>query len=438
MRQRVWLAAILMTAFAAGAQTPAQEAQKQVKELADSLLSKPVKDEDAYALLMAWQETADGAYFKAAQAAVDSGSASLGAALIVDRVLATKKYDDIVAELRARGGSRSIAEELPEITSVHTGGFSSQDAPLIAWAKSSNKPEATRVYALAKGARLGLLPASDGARTVKMWAAVQASEPVSVRLLAASEIAQSDTAMRDRGKLVMVDAWFNSQTRPAQDGSMELFHYKWTDERNSGFSFFGRAFQRYGAKLGILAEEPTLARLKDAKVYVIPSPDIPSKNPKPHYVNKADGDAIEAWVRAGGVLLLMQNDKTNAEFEHFNTLSERFGIHFNPVLRNAVEGNHFEQGQLNVSAGTGGIFPIARQVYMKEICTITVSGPAKPIYTDKGDVLMALAHVGKGTVYAVVDPWLYNEYTDGRKLPPDFQNFAAAKDLAGWALTQTH
>jgi unsaturated rhamnogalacturonyl hydrolase len=38
----------------------------------------------------------------------------------------------------------------------------------------------------------------------------------------------------------------------------------------------------------------------------------------------------------------------------------------------------------------------------------------------------------KGTVFAVGDPWLYNEYSDGRKLPKEYQNLDAAKDLVGW------
>ena len=42
---------------------------------------------------------------------------------------------------------------------------------------------------------------------------------------------------------------------------------------------------------------------------------------------------------------------------------------------------------------------------------------------------MAVAKHGKGTVFAVGEPWLYNEYTDGRKLPADFDNFKAAHDL---------
>jgi unsaturated rhamnogalacturonyl hydrolase len=49
---------------------------------------------------------------------------------------------------------------------------------------------------------------------------------------------------------------------------------------------------------------------------------------------------------------------------------------------------------------------------------------------------MATAKFGKGTVFATVDPWLYNEYTDGRKLPAEYDNYAAGKDLARWIFAQ--
>jgi mannose-6-phosphate isomerase-like protein (cupin superfamily) len=51
---------------------------------------------------------------------------------------------------------------------------------------------------------------------------------------------------------------------------------------------------------------------------------------------------------------------------------------------------------------------------------------------------MAVSKFGKGTVFALGDPWLYNEYVDGRKLPADFQNFAAANDLSVWLLKQAN
>jgi unsaturated rhamnogalacturonyl hydrolase len=74
---------------------------------------------------------------------------------------------------------------------------------------------------------------------------------------------------------------------------------------------------------------------------------------------------------------------------------------------------------------------------MKDVCTISVSGPAKPVLAEGDDIFMAVAKYGKGTVYAVVDPWLYNEYTDGRKLPALYDNYAAGKELARWILEQT-
>jgi unsaturated rhamnogalacturonyl hydrolase len=234
----------------------------------------------------------------------------------------------------------------------------------------------------------------------------------------------------------LVDAWFNWQTRKNAAGQMELFHYKWDDDANSGFAFFGRAFQRYGMKLATEVSAPTAADLKMAQIYVLASPDIPAKNPAPHFMDKASADVIEAWVKAGGVLILMENDVTNSEFDHFNTMSERFGILFNPVIRNKVDDDKWEMGTVMIPAGTG-VFESPHKAYLKEICTIRTSGPAKAVVIDHGDVLMAVAKVGKGTVFAVVDPWVYNEYADRRnKLPVEYDTFAAAIDLAGWATRQ--
>lgn len=335
------------------------------------------------------------------------------------------------------------------------------------------------VYAIAKGVRMGYLSQGDEASARRGWEAIQKkfvttgadgmqlngtvkvgglggnpyrsgtfeyytgektiandAKGIGAFLLAGSEMEQVSTESIGQGKMVLVDAWFNSQTRKNAMGQTELFHYKWDDDANSGFSFFGRAFERYGVKLATLKTAPTLEDLKKAQIYVMPSPDIPSKNPQPNYMDKASGDAIEAWVKAGGVLILTENDVNNSEFEHFNTMSERFGIHFNPVLRNAVQNNTWSQGTVMIPAGTG-VFAHPHQAYLKEICTITISGPAKAVITDKGDVLMAVSKVGKGTVFAVVDPWIYNEYVDRRNsLPVEFDGYDAAIDLAGWAVRQ--
>ena len=78
---------------------------------------------------------------------------------------------------------------------------------------------------------------------------------------------------------------------------------------------------------------------------------------------------------------------------------------------------------------------------MKQICTITASAPAKSILTAhgtdaEGETVMAVTHLGRGLVYANVDPWVYNEYTDGRKNPLDEQNFAAGEQLTRWIVQQ--
>jgi len=82
------------------------------------------------------------------------------------------------------------------------------------------------------------------------------------------------------------------------------------------------------------------------------------------------------------------------------------------------------------------IFKTAKKVYIKELSTFKVKAPAVSALTDKGDIIIATAKYGKGTVFAVADPWFYNEYTDGRKLPADYDNFKAANDLVKWITQQ--
>jgi unsaturated rhamnogalacturonyl hydrolase len=244
----------------------------------------------------------------------------------------------------------------------------------------------------------------------------------------------SRTDSSARKVTALVDAWFNSQTRKNALGQTELFHYKWDDDSNNGYSFFGRDFQRYGASLAELTAAPTAAALAHAQIYIIASPDIPAKNPDPHYMDDAGGAAIEAWVKAGGVLLLFSNDRDNTEFTHFNTLSDRFGIHFNSVLSHHVVEPDHSTGEVVIPPGTG-IFGEGFTAYMKDTSTITASGPAKALVTDHGDVMIAISHVGKGTVLAVADPWFYNEYADGRKMG-QYKGFEAAQDVAEWAVHQ--
>jgi unsaturated rhamnogalacturonyl hydrolase len=234
---------------------------------------------------------------------------------------------------------------------------------------------------------------------------------------------------------VVVDAWFNSQQRTNAAGQLEYFHYKWNDVSNSGFSLLGDVFHKAGVATDTLYTAPTVAKLKPAQIYIIVSPDIPVKNPHPHYVQPEDARQVAEWVKQGGVLLLMANDPANGEIEHFNLIADTFGIHFKPVLSHHVIGDNHEPGRIPV-AGNGPVFQHPHVFFMKDTCTISVKVPAVSVLQDRGDILMATAQYGKGTVFAVADPWIYNEYTDGRNLPPEYDNLAGAEELVHWLVEQ--
>ncbi len=237
------------------------------------------------------------------------------------------------------------------------------------------------------------------------------------------------------GDVILLDAWFNSQKRPDASGKLVYFHYKWNDQSNDGYSLFGQIFRDDGAQTETLYTAPTAAELRKAQVYIIVSPDVPVKNPHPHYMQPKDAAQIAKWVKSGGVLMIMENDPANADLDHINPLAERFGIHFNSMLRKHVVGSDWAMGKIVVNGG-GPIFHDPHTLYMKDVCTISVKSPAVAQLTDSGDILMATAKYGKGTVYANVDPWLYNEYTDGKKLPATYDNYEGGKELVRWILAQ--
>lgn len=295
----------------------------------------------------------------------------------------------------------------------------------------------TNLHGTVKVSGLGGNPYRDGSFEYYM------SEPVIVNdakgvgafLLASNEMELLSTLNTAKGKTILLDSYFNSEKRKDITGIEKNWHYKWDEKDNGGFFFFGNLFNTYGAQTKTLYDAPTTANLKGSDVYIIVDADNLTDNPTPNYVQPKDAEAVYNWVKAGGVLIILHNDKGNAEFEHFNTLTEKFGIHFNEDSRNHVDGKKFDMGALYMKDGDL-IFKTARKVYLKEISTLKLTAPAKATYTDNNDVLMSVSKVGKGTVFAVGDPWIYDEYTDGRKLPSDFDNFKAATDIVKWAIAQ--
>jgi len=288
-----------------------------------------------------------------------------------------------------------------------------------------------------KAVGLGGTPYRDGSYNYYVHAPVGSNDPkgVGAFLLAATEMENASESNSLRGNTVLVDAWFNSQQRKNAAGQTESFHYKWNDFSNDGYSLFGHLFERQGTTLDTLFTAPTASSLRHAQIYIIASPDNLAKNPHPHYATEQGGAELSAWVQQGGTLLLLENDPANADIEHFNHIADRFGIHFNAVLSHHVVGTDYAAAEIPVKPD-GDLFHSPHVLYMKDTCTISISAPARALVTDRNVIVIATAKYGKGTVLAVVDPWLYNEYTDGRKDHPTGDNFAAGKELVHWVIAQ--
>ncbi|MEI7583277.1 DUF4350 domain-containing protein [Runella sp.] len=333
------------------------------------------------------------------------------------------------------------------------------------------------VYALAKGVRMGYLPSSYLAAAKKGYAGIvkefveeepngaislnktvsvgglggtpyrdgsyeyYLSEPIKKNdlkgvgpfIFASVEMEIAAENALGQGKTVATDYYFNREFRKDGNGNEEQFHYTWEDRQHSGFWVWGTIFRDLGAKTTAIRAAPTAEHLKNVNVYIIVDPDTKKETPNPNFVQDADTKQISNWVKAGGTLVLMANDTSNCEHKNFNRLAKEFGIQFLPKNVNMVQGTQWQQGRVNIPAGNS-IFQNTKAVYIKELSPLDLKAPAQAVVTQNGDVIMGVAKVGKGTVFAVGDPWLYNEYTDGRRIPLIYENFSAAKELAKWLL----
>ena len=254
-------------------------------------------------------------------------------------------------------------------------------------------------------------------------------------ILASAEMEMAALPKPGKNKNVVLDYYFNNEWRKNLFGVNMRKHYTWEDTENGGFSVFGNIWQAYGANLSSLDVAPTAANLKKASVYIIVDPDGYKDTKKPNYMDERSANEIANWVNQGGVLLLMTNDSSNCDLKYFNTLSDKFGIHFTDKSRNMVKGNEFETGAV-YNKNENPVFKQTKKMYLKEISVIELKAPATSVITQDGDVIFACAKYGKGTVFALGDPWIYNEYLDGRKIPAEYENFTAANELVQWLLSK--
>ena len=246
----------------------------------------------------------------------------------------------------------------------------------------------------------------------------------------------SSPAQRGGETTVLLDRYFNSEQRKDSSGNNQYWHYAWEEKTDPGFYALGEIFRQQGATLASLDHAPRTKDLENAGIYMIVDPDHLKDNPQPNYINTQDAQVITDWVRKGGVLLLLANDSANCDLQHLDKLSERFGIRFTNKIVHRVMNDEFETGV--VLPLDTSIFKGSYKMFLKDVSTLAIEPPAKPVATKNGEVLMATSNYGKGIVFAVGDPWLYNEYLVGKRLPAEYPNSTAATDLVRWLLQQAN
>lgn len=282
---------------------------------------------------------------------------------------------------------------------------------------------------------LGGNPYRDGSFDYYMSEPVIVNDPkgMGAFINAANEMEMFTLQRFGKDKTVLLDYYFNNEWRKDATGRSIRWHYTWEDKSNSGFAMLGDIFNRHGADTKSLEAAPSKENLDKASVYIIVDPDTEKETEKPAFINQAHADAIASWVNKGGVLLLFTNDKGNADLQHSNILAKKFGIQFNEDNYNLVINNEYEQGAVAVDE-QNPVFKTARKLFIKELATLKLTKPASTILSKEGKIVAAIASYGKGKVFVIADPWLYNEYIDGRKLPALYDNYKAADDLVKWAL----
>jgi lysophospholipase L1-like esterase len=236
------------------------------------------------------------------------------------------------------------------------------------------------------------------------------------------------------GKCVGLDYFFNAEWREEKDGTRTRFHYTWNDTANSGYSLLGGVVDKLGATLATVPEAPTAERLSLLDVYIVVDPDTPAETAEPHTIDTASIAVIARWVENGGTLVLLGNDRGNAEFTHWNNLAGRFGIRFREDSHHRVAGKEYSTGMCS-DLPDHPMFRGVRKIFLKEVSSLALMPPAVPLLVQDTLVLMATSRVGKGMVFALGDPWIYNEYFDHRRLPADCDNDRAAEQFVRWLLS---
>ena len=200
--------------------------------------------------------------------------------------------------------------------------------------------------------------------------------------------------------VVALDGFHNNESKMPD-------HYQWDGKSDGSFTKLGNAFREHGVELRTIRSRIDAKALDGVRMLIIVDPDTPDETSDPKYIEDAEIEAITTWVSGGGRLVLLGNDKGHAEFTHFNRLASRFGIQFLEETFPKVSGKAILE-----ATGSDAIFEGGLKAYLVEVAPLKLTLPAESMMRVDGTDVMALAHVGSGMVFALGDPWLYDEYIE--------------------------
>src|SRR3954447_22246901 len=200
--------------------------------------------------------------------------------------------------------------------------------------------------------------------------------------------------------VVALDGFHNNESKMPD-------HYQWDGKSDGSFTKLGNAFRQHDVEVRTIRSRIDAKALEGVRLLIIVDPDTPEETADPKYIEEAEIAALVKWVREGGRLVLLGNDKGHAEFTHFNKLASQFGIQFLEETFPKVNGKAILQ-----TTGSDAIFENGLKAYLVEVAPLKLTAPAQSMMRVDGTDIMALARVGSGSVFALGDPWLYDEYIE--------------------------
>jgi unsaturated rhamnogalacturonyl hydrolase len=112
------------------------------------------------------------------------------------------------------------------------------------------------LYGTVKVSGLGGNPYRDGSFDYYMSEPVIMNDPkgIGAFLMASNEMEMQTTLSTGVGKTVVMDNYFNRETHDDAFGKKIVFHYKWWERDNGGFSMLAHVFHKYGVTTKSLDE----------------------------------------------------------------------------------------------------------------------------------------------------------------------------------------